>query len=213
MNKKSLGIFGTSGMAREAGDICWALGLEPFYIARDSQELNKWNGAGEVILESEIEQVSHCSFVIGIGDNMIRKQIASRFLGSLHFTNLIHPSVTFGYGQSAIIDNRQGTIIAAGARLTNSIKMGDFVLINQNATVAHDCIIDSYVHIAPGANISGNVHLEERVWIGAGAVINQGNEIEKRRVGKNTLVGSGALVTADCQPDSVYVGVPARRLK
>ena len=31
---KGIGIFGTSGMARQASDVAWAVGLEPFYIAR-----------------------------------------------------------------------------------------------------------------------------------------------------------------------------------
>ena len=60
---KCIGIFGTAGMAREAGDIAWAIGIEPFYIARDDQELKYWSGAGEIILESEIEKVSNHPFV------------------------------------------------------------------------------------------------------------------------------------------------------
>ncbi|MBN15327.1 MAG: hypothetical protein CMJ15_08950 [Pelagibacterium sp.] len=210
---KCIGIFGTAGMAREAGDIAWAIGIEPFYIARDDQELKYWSGAGEIILESEIEKVSHHPFVIGIGDNIIRQKIASRFSEFLQFSNLIHPSATFGYGQRDVVDASRGVIIAAGARLTSNICIGDFVLVNQNATIAHDCVIDSYAHVAPGANISGNVHLEEAAWGGAGAVINQGNYIDKRTIGKNTVVGSGAVVIADCEPETVYVGVPAKRLK
>lgn len=35
---RKVGIFGTSGMAREAGDIAWALGLEPIYVARVNAE-------------------------------------------------------------------------------------------------------------------------------------------------------------------------------
>jgi sugar O-acyltransferase (sialic acid O-acetyltransferase NeuD family) len=208
-----IGIFGTSGMAREAGDVAWAVGLEPFYIARDDQELKKWSGVDEVILESEIDKVRHHSFVIGIGDNIIRHKIASRFSEMLHFSNLIHPSATFGYKQREVVDTGRGVIIAAGARLTSNISMGNFVLVNQNATIAHDCIIESFVHVAPGANISGNVHLEEGAWVGAGAVINQGNDIEKRVVGRNAMVGSGAVVIADCEPETVYAGVPAKRLK
>jgi len=211
--RERIGIFGTSGMAREAGDVAWAVGLEPFYIAPDDQELKKWSGVDEVILESEIDKVAHHSFVIGIGDNIIRQKIASRFSEMLHFSNLIHPSATFGYKQREVVDAGRGVIIAAGARLTSNISMGDFVLVNQNATIAHDCIIDSFVHVAPGANISGNVHLEEGAWVGAGAVINQGNDIEKRMVGRNATVGSGAVVIADCHPDTVYAGVPAKRLK
>jgi len=104
-------------------------------------------------------------------------------------------------------------IIAAGVRLTSNIQIGNFVLFNQNATIAHECVIEHFVHVAPGANISGNVHLKEGTWVGAGAVINQGNETKKRIIGTHSVIGSGAVVTADCQPNSVYAGVPAKRIK
>ena len=44
-------------------------------------------------------------------------------------------------------------------------------------------------------------------------MINQGSNSEKRMVGINAVVGSGALVIADCEPKALYVSVPAQRLK
>ena len=67
--------------------------------------------------------------------------------------------------------------------------------------------------MAPGANLSGNVHLNEGCWVGAAAVINQGSNTEKRVVGENTIVGSGAVVIHDCEANAVYAGVPAKRIK
>lgn len=32
------------------------------------------------------------------------------------------------------------------------------------------------------------------------------------KIGDNVVVGAGSLVIKDCESDSVYVGVPARRL-
>ncbi|MDR9424090.1 MAG: hypothetical protein RI567_02260 [Marinobacter sp.] len=208
-----IGIFGTSGMAREAGDVAWACGIEPFYVARDETEVAGWSGAGEVILEKDVEAYSRYPFVIGIGDNDIRRKVALRFEDKLQFTNLIHTSATFGFGQRKIIDEAQGVIVAAGVRFTSSILVGNFVLFNQNATIAHDCVIEHFVHVAPGANISGNVHLKESVWVGAGAVVNQGNESHRLTVGINSMIGSGAVVTKDCEPNGVYAGVPAKRIK
>lgn len=37
-----LGIFGTSGFAREVADIAYELDYAPFFIARDEGELNAW---------------------------------------------------------------------------------------------------------------------------------------------------------------------------
>ena len=91
--------------------------------------------------------------------------------------------------------------------------MGDFCIFNQNTTIAHDCAVDSFVHVAPGANVSGSVHLKQGCWIGSGAVINQGSNTNKRVIGENTMVGAGAVVINDCEANAVYAGVPAKRIK
>lgn len=78
----------------------------------------------------------------------------------LKFTNFFHPSATFGYLQREAIEQAEVTIIAAGVRLTNNITVGNFCIFNQNVTIAHDSVVEDYVHIAPGANVSGNVHLK-----------------------------------------------------
>ncbi len=209
-----IGIFGTSGMALEAGDIAWALGLEPVYVALNAEEASASALIGEqVILETEVGEQSGMPFVIGIGDNLIRQKVANAFRDKLRFGNLIHPSATFGRRQADDLVFCEGLIICAGARFTNHIKVGNFCIINQNATIAHDSVIDDFVHVAPGATISGNVHLESGCWIGAGATVNQGSNDKKLIVGKGALVGSGAVVISDCEPRAVYAGVPAKRIK
>lgn len=208
-----IGIFGTSGMAREAGDIAWALGLEPLYVARDEAELRAWCFPAKVILEQDVNQYADMPFVIGIGENNIRRAVAERFKDLLSFSNLIHPSATFGCGQRSVLEQCKGAIVAAGARFTSGITVGDFCIFNQNTTIAHDCAVDSFVHVAPGANVSGSVHLKQGCWIGSGAVINQGSNTNKRVIGENTMVGAGAVVINDCEANAVYAGVPAKRIK
>jgi acetyltransferase-like isoleucine patch superfamily enzyme len=74
-------------------------------------------------------------------------------------------------------------------------------------------MVEDFVNVAPGACISGNVHLGARCWVGTGAVVNQGNGSSKLQIGADTIVGSGSVVVRDCEPNAVYVGIPARRLK
>jgi len=211
MNK--LGIFGTSGFAREVSDIAHDLGYEPVFIARDEDELKSWSFSGQVILESEIHQIADAVFVIAIGENVIREKVAKRYDSTLKFINLVHPSASFGRGQREQLESRKGVVVCAGVRLTNNIQVGDFTVFNLNATVGHDVIVDSFVNMAPGAHISGNVHIEERCWVGTGAVINQGANDQKLVIGKGTVIGSGAVVIKDCDRDAVYVGAPAKRIK
>jgi sugar O-acyltransferase (sialic acid O-acetyltransferase NeuD family) len=208
-----VGIFGTAGMAREAGDIAWELGMEPVYVARDQAELDACEFPGQAILESDVDLNQEMSYVIGIGDNSIRQRIAQRYATSLRFANLIHPSATFGKGQRELIEVKQGVIVCAGVRFTNNIQVGDFCIFNLNSTISHGVVIDEYVYVAPGAHITGNVHIEPRVWIGTGVAINQGTESLKCRIGADTTIGSGAVVVRDCEPNAIYVGIPARRIK
>lgn len=208
-----LGIFGASGFAREVADIGADLGYEPVLIARDEAELAGWGFDVPIILEREMPADPEMVFAIGIGDNPARERVAARHAQHLRFPSLIHPSATFGRGQRAVVEAASGAIVCAGVRFTNNIRVGDFAIFNLNATIGHDVDIDSFVNIAPGVCVSGNVHIRTRCWIGTGAAINQGMPDAKLTIGAGTTIGSGAVVVRDCDEDAVYVGVPARRIK
>jgi sugar O-acyltransferase (sialic acid O-acetyltransferase NeuD family) len=210
---KKLGIFGTSGFARETADVAVELGYDPVLIARDHSEAEGWIHPYDVIIENDIVEGSGMVYSIGIGDNSVRAKIAGQFDGILEFVNLIHPSATFGYMQREKLESQRGNIICAGVRFTNNISIGDFNIINLNSTLGHDIIIENYVNIAPGANVSGNVHLGLGCMLGTGASIIQGTSEEKLQVGPNTTIGAGSLVVKACLANSVYVGVPVRKVR
>lgn len=50
--------------------------------------------------------------------------------------------------------------------------------------------------------------IEDGAWLGAGVIVCPGVTI-----GHGSVVGAGAVVLADCEPDAVYVGVPARKVR
>ena len=214
---KTLGIFGTSGFAREVDDIACALGWHTVFIARDAAEREAWQGPGEVLLECDLAATAATTagwqFTIGIGDNAARQKVAQRHASQLDFINLLHPSASFGRGQQALIEARRGVIVCAGVRFTNNIQVGDFSIFNLNVTVGHDVTVDDFVNVSPGANISGNVHIGSRCWVGTGAALNQGTPEAKLQIGADTMIGSGSVVVRDCAPSAVYVGIPAKRIK
>jgi len=95
-----------------------------------------------------------------------------------------------------------GAVVQAGCRI------GENVIVNTRASIDHDCDIEAHAHVAPGAVLSGCVHVGERAHIGAGATVIQGLTI-----GAGAIVGAGAVVV-DGIPDGVtVVGVPARILR
>ncbi len=210
---KQIGIFGTSGMAREAGDVAYDLGLTPIFVALDKSELDGRLLTGEAIVEADVLRYRDLPFVIGIGESKVRQGIAERYGGRVTFCNLIHSSATFGYRQRQSIEDRRGLIVCAGVRFTNGIHVGDFSIFNQNAIVAHDVTIGDFAHLAPGSTISGNVDIGSHCWIGAGAVINQGTRDSRLQIGSNTIIGSGAVVIRSCESNAIYAGVPAERIK
>jgi maltose O-acetyltransferase len=67
--------------------------------------------------------------------------------------------------------------------------------------------IDSRGQVAREASYR-DVRIRDRCWVGARATIMPGVTI-----GEGTVIGAGALVTRDCEPGAVYVGVPARRVR
>jgi len=210
---KKIGIFGTSGFAREVADIASDLGFHTILIAKDQGELDAYGFEGEIVLERDLGQLGDIALAIGVGENAIRQKIASRYSSQKRFANLIHPSATFGKGQRARIDAAQGVIVCAGVRFTNNIYVGDFSIFNLNATIGHDVVVEDFVNVAPGATISGNVHLRTRCWIGTGAAINQGTNESKLEIGPDTVIGSGSVVVKNCEGNAIYVGIPARRIK
>lgn len=212
MNK--IAIFGCSGFASEIVDICDALQIEEVLFLSEKELLsNNINGIS-VVSEKHVYRLVEegFKFSIGVAEPSLRKKISQKYTG-LTFVNLIHPSVTFGRLQRDNIAKCQGLTIAAGARFMSGIDIGDFVVVSLNATIGHDCRIESFVSVMPGANVSGNVWLGEEVFIGSGAVILQGSEQEKLYLSKSLIVGAGAVVTKSFSDAGVVVGVPARVVK
>lgn len=209
---RTVGVIGTSGFAREVADVIVELGASVIHVALDAEAAESLVGGGEVILEAELPSHPGLPLALGIGDCRTRSAVWSRFADRV-FPNVIHPSVSSGRGSLDVLTPDSALIICAGVRLTNNIKLGRGVVLNLNVTVGHDCLIDDFSSVAPGANISGNVHIEERCWIGTGSAINQGDEHAKLVIGRETVIGSGAVVLTSCERDSVYAGVPAKRIR
>jgi acetyltransferase-like isoleucine patch superfamily enzyme len=64
------------------------------------------------------------------------------------------------------------------------------------------------VTLCSGVRLAGCVHVETLCYLGQGCNIKQ-----YLRIGRNSLVGMGSVVTRDVAPDSVVVGCPARRVR
>jgi sugar O-acyltransferase (sialic acid O-acetyltransferase NeuD family) len=139
--------------------------------------------------------------VIAVGDNASRKRIAESF--DFHGVQVQHP--TAWVDPTARIG--VGTVIFAHTVIQADTTLGDHVIVNTSATVDHDCVIASFVHLAPGSNLGGGVK------VGASALIGLGASIKPYvSVGEKAVIGCGAAVVSDIAAAHRAVGVPARPL-
>ena len=144
--------------------------------------------------------------VIAISNPVIRKKLAERYKRNKHlfFPNIVEPSVLM----SDSVSMGMGNIICAGSIMTVDISVSDFCIFNLDCTVGHGTVIDNFVTVNPSVNISGNVMVSEGTSIGTGAQILQG-----LKLGKNSVVGAGAVVIEGIPDNCVAVGVPAKKIR
>jgi sugar O-acyltransferase (sialic acid O-acetyltransferase NeuD family) len=145
--------------------------------------------------------------VIAIGDSFIRREVRNSIKNNkIFYPSIIHHTATLGNG--SFISIGEGCIICPGVFLTVNINVGKHVILSWNCTIGHDCIIKDYASLMPNVGISGEVHIEECVYIGTGTTIV--NQVE---IGMGTIVGAGALVAKSLPPNCTAVGVPAKPIK
>lgn len=145
--------------------------------------------------------------VLALGSPQIKKEILQKITNPLvSYPVLIHPSVIFGNNYNNEIG--EGSIICAGVIITVDVKIGRHVILNLSCTVGHDTILSDYCSVMPGVNISGEVIIENSVYIGTGAKI-----INQLKIGEFTIIGAGSVVTKNLPSKCTAIGVPARVIK
>ncbi|WP_312287477.1 acetyltransferase [Terrisporobacter sp.] len=142
-------------------------------------------------------------FVIAIGSNKIRKEIATE-LSVLKYFIPIHPTAIIG--TNVLI--KEGTVVMPRVVINTNTTIGKHVIINSGAVIEHDNIIGDYVHVSPGTILAGGVSIGELTQIGANSTVIQCVEI-----GSNTIVGAGSTVIRNIESDVTAVGSPAKVLK
>jgi acetyltransferase-like isoleucine patch superfamily enzyme len=107
------------------------------------------------------------------------------------------------------IDIGDYAIVLPGARIASASKItvGKNCMFATNSYVSDADWHDVYDRtLAPGA--TRPVVLEDNVWIGDSAIVCKGV-----RIGENSVIGAGSVVTRDVPPNVIAAGNPAKVLK
>jgi len=168
------------------------------------------NGYPVVSMSDFIKLDSNKYFNIAIGDSKVRERIANDCISS----NMTPFSITSS--NSVILDENtigKGCILSPFATITSNVKIGDFFHANLYSYVGHDCVIGDYVTFAPNVHCNGYIVIEDHAYIGTGAIIKPGTREKPTIIGRNSIVGMGAIVNKNVPPFTTVFGNPAQQIK
>lgn len=140
---------------------------------------------------------SDAPYIIAIGHNLLRKNIKEARLKGQDFVNVIHSSAIL----SKYIVFGTGNIVMELAIVKVGSSIGNHVILNTKSSVDHDCIIEDYVHLAPGAVLCGGVSIGEGTLVGASAVI-----LPNIKIGKWCTIAAGSVVHQSMADGQVWIG-------
>ena len=194
-------IIGAGGHGKVVADNALKNGYTDIYFVDDYMD-GECMGFPIIGSSKDIKNLDdgNTDFVIGIGNNGVRKKIAEKY--EVNWVTLIHPSAQIAVNVSI----GKGTVIMAGAIVNACAAIGEHCIINTSAIIEHDNILEDYVHISPSARLGGTVRVNEMTHVGIGATVK--NNIE---ICSSCIIGAGAVVVKDIKESGTYVGVPAKR--
>lgn len=200
---KKLVIIGASGHGKVIADIALKNGYEIVGFLDDNESLQEICGFPVLgSIKTVCNYKEDCEFVIAIGNNEIRENIATAY--DVRWATLIHPSAVLGMQ----VQVGEGTVVMANAIINSCACVGKHCIINSGAIVEHDNVLADYVHVSPNATLAGTVCVGTGTHIGVGACVKNNVTITE-----HVVIGAGAAVVKNITEAGVYVGIPARRMR
>lgn len=198
-------ILGAGGHAKVIADILLLQDVTVLGFLDDDPALWGKQFIGLPVLGSIASYADYApdGLVSAIGSNAVRKRVVSRLGVAVEslWQTVIHPRATVAHS----VELGCGLVIAAHAVVNPDSKLGDHVIVNTGATVDHDCIVDSFAHIAPGVHLAGDVKIGEGSLIGIGS-----QSIPGCHVGAWSVVGAGSTIVTNIPANVTAKGTPAR---
>ena len=145
--------------------------------------------------------------IIAIGDNWTRYIVATeikKHIPNFKFFNAIHPSCIIGEN----VKFGSGVVAMAGCIFNPKSVIGDHTFFATGAQIEHDCKIGNYASISAGSITGGYVEMEEFSAITLGVTV-----MDRIKIGRNSVIGSGSLVINDFPENVLAYGSPAKIIR
>jgi len=214
---KRYAIFGASGcgrgvmpLARQQLQPALSAGVADLVFVDDHPPAPQVNGQ-RVLTTAQwmAEPASSRHVCIAIANSLVRHRMAVQCeADGIEFFEVRAGNVF----QMDEVQLGEGAILSPFVTLTSNIRIGRHFHANLYSYVEHDCVIGDFVTFAPGVQCNGNVVIQDHAYIGAGAVIKQGQPGAPLVIGRGAVVGMGAVVTKSVPAGVTVVGNPARPL-
>lgn len=188
-------LFGYGGHAREVMSQmkeklrCY---VDDEYVTNYTSPISQFNPLKEIVM-------------ITVSNPKDKEDIVKKLPKETKFFTFIHPTALI---MDKNIEIGEGSFIGAYSILTTNIKLGKHSLLNRSNHIGHDSVIGDYFSAMPGAIVSGNVNMGNKVYMGTNSSVK-----EKINICNNVTIGLNSGVIKDINQEGTYAGSPSRKIK
>ncbi len=141
---------------------------------------------------------------LSFGAKYVRRFICKQLFKKFGVNVNIEKKAEIGSGRHIEIGDNSGIGINCTVKrgiIGNNVRMGpDVVFINQNHNF-NDGELNGYIQYEP-------IQVGDNVWIGTRVIVLPG-----RKIGKNAILGAGAVITKDVPDNAIVGGNPAKIIR
>jgi maltose O-acetyltransferase len=137
-----------------------------------------------------------------------RQTILQQLFGHIGQNLIIEPPFYCVYGKNITFGDFVYLNVLCTILDCNEVRIGDHVMIGPHVqiyTPAHELQAEARNQ---GLEVAKSIVIEDNVWIGGGAILLPGV-----RIGRNAVVGAGAVVSRSVPENTIVAGNPARVLR
>ncbi len=210
---KKLAIIGSGDLGQLMAFHAKSCGYEPVGFYDDFKNIGEKTKDGLPILgkidavEADFYQNKFEEIIIAVGykhlsfkENLFWKLSEKK----IPMANLIHQSAYLAEN----VQFGSGIFILPSCVLDSGVKLGNGVLLNAGACIAHDTHIGDFSFVAPAVALAGFIQVGKRCFIGINATL-----IDNLKIVDDVKIAAGAVVVKSIDFEGLYAGCPAKKIK